>query len=194
VAALAPGAMITVTGPMIIPEMVGPDVRLAGNYFVSATADPTGSATGDTSLGDNALTLVAKPLPVLPDMTKLHTATIPLTLTPACGDTSLNLVGPITFSSQSVANPSTFAGSVTLTDPTAGFSVLYSIGGTVRAVDGVGTAGAIASTFTYSAPGVSGTGTITGAAAGLNFTGGSIAGHQTNLPACTFAGTIDIAR
>jgi hypothetical protein len=55
VSALAPGATITITGPLVIPLMVGPDQRLPGSYFASATADPTGSATGDLSLGDNVL-------------------------------------------------------------------------------------------------------------------------------------------
>jgi hypothetical protein len=55
VSALAPGATITITGPLIVPLMVGPVQRLPGSYFVSATADPTGSSTGDRSLGDNML-------------------------------------------------------------------------------------------------------------------------------------------
>jgi subtilase family serine protease len=195
VAALAPGATTTVTGPLVIPETVGPDVRLAGNYFVSATADPTGAATADTSLGDNVLTLTAKPLPVLPDLTVLHSATAALDLQPACSvpGSHLDLQGPIHITSQSIANPSSFAGSVTLDDPGVGFHVVYSISGTVRALVGA-TAGAIASTFTYSGGGTSGTGTINGAAPGLDFTGGVVTGQQTGLPACTFTGTINIVR
>jgi hypothetical protein len=55
VPALAPGATTTITGPLVVPLMIGPDQRLPGSYFVSATADPTGTATGDLSLGDNVL-------------------------------------------------------------------------------------------------------------------------------------------
>ncbi len=196
VAALAPGAMTTITGPIVIPEGILPAVRLSGNYWVSALADPAGAATGDPSLGDNGLTLVSKPLPVLPDMTKLHSATVALTLQAACGipDNGLDLQGPVNFTSQSVANPSTFSGTVTLSDPSEGFNVAYGVTGTVRAVDSGGTPGAIASTFTYSGGGTSGTGTISGAAAGLDFTGGVINGQQSGFPACNFTGSIDIVR
>jgi subtilase family serine protease len=55
VPALVPGATITITGPLVVPLMVGPDQRLPGSYFVSATADASGTATGDLSLGDNVL-------------------------------------------------------------------------------------------------------------------------------------------
>jgi len=129
-------------------------------------------------------------------MTKLHSATVALTLQPACGipDNGLDLQGPVNFTSQSVANPSTFSGTVTLSDPSEGFNVAYSVTGTVRAVDSGGTPGAIVSTFTYSGGGTSGTGTINGAAAGLDFTGGVINGQQSGFPACNFTGSIDIVR
>jgi subtilase family serine protease len=197
VAALAPGAMVTVTGPIVVPEGVSPDERLAGNYFVSATADPTGSATGDTSLGDNALTTATPKLPVLPDMTKLHNVMIDLLSLPAACQipgNELHLRGTINFTSQSIANPSSFSGSVNLSDPGAEFSAMFTIAGTVRAVDGSRTPGAIASTFTYSGSGTSGRGTISGSAAGLDFSGGVITGHSASVPACTFSGTIDIVR
>ena len=169
VAALAPGASVTVSGPVVIEEVVSGAVRLAGNYFVSALADP-GAATGDSSLGGNAVTLLSKRLAVLPDMARLHTATVGLTREPTCGVTTLNLQGPFSVTNQSVANPSSFAGKVTLDDVGAGVHVVYTVSGTVRAVDGAGTAGAIAWTFTYSGD-ERGTGTITGAAAGLELIG-----------------------
>lgn len=34
VSALAPGAMTTITGPIVVPEGILPAVRLAGNYWV----------------------------------------------------------------------------------------------------------------------------------------------------------------
>ena len=81
-----------------------------------------------------------------------------------------------------------------LADPGAGagFDVVYTIRGTVRALVG-STAGAIASTFTFAGPGRTGTGTINGAAPGLELTG-VIAGQQTGLPGCTFTGTVEIVR
>ncbi len=196
VAALLPNATTTVTAPIVIPEGTAPNVRLAGNYFVSATADPAGTATGDTSLGDNVLTLTSKVLPVLPDLTKLKSATIPLEFQPACliPDNHLDLQGSANFTSQSLGNPSSFSGTVALADPGAGagFDVVYTIRGTVRALVG-STAGAIASTFTFAGPGRTGTGTINGAAPGLELTG-VIAGQQTGLPGCTFTGTVEIVR
>jgi hypothetical protein len=57
----------------------------------------------------------------------------------------------------------------------------------------------VLSTFTYTATvanefASSGSGNINGAAAGLNFNGGAIAGSQAGFPACNFSGTIDIVR
>lgn len=193
VAALAPGASVTVSGPVVIEEVVSGAVRLAGNYFVSALADPSGAATGDASLGGNAVTLLSKRLAVLPDIARLHTATVGLTRDPACGATTLNLQGPFSVTNQNVANPSSFAGKVTLDDVGAGVHVVYTVSGTVRAVDGGGTAGAITWTFTYSGDG-SGSGTITGAAAGLELVGGVISGRRSGVPTCTFSGTFDVAR
>ena len=194
VGALLPNAATTVTAPIVIPEGTAPNVRLAGNYFVSATADPTGAATGDTSLGDNVLTLTTKVLPVLPDMTRLNTATIPLDLQPAClvEGNHLDLQGPVDFTSQSLGNPSSFSGTATLADTGSGFNVVYAIRGTVRAVVG-STAGVVAATFTFAGPGRTGTGTINGSAPGLDLTG-VVAGQQTGLPGCTFTGTVDIVR
>ena len=96
------------------------------------------------------MTLLSKRLAVLPDMARLHTATVGLTRDPTCGATTLNLQGPFSVTNQNVANPSSFAGKVTLDDVGAGVHVVYTVSGTVRAVDGAGTAGAIAWTFTYS--------------------------------------------
>jgi hypothetical protein len=197
---LAAGAQTTVTGPIIVPETVASVVRLAGNYYMSAVADPTGTATRDPSTGDNVLTRTTKKIPVLPDMTKLQTASVDLTLQPACGLTTLALEGPFSVTNQTLANPSNFAGTVVLTDTLgSGFVQRYNVTGTVQAVDIVGTAGKILSSFTYTATiandfASSGSGTINGAAPALNFTGGSITGRQAGLPSCSFAGSIDIVR
>jgi hypothetical protein len=167
---------------------------------MSAVADPTGTATRDPSTGDNVLTRTTKKIPVLPDMTKLQTASVDLTLQPACGLTTLALEGPFSVTNQTLANPSNFAGTVVLTDTLgSGFVQRYTVTGTVQAVDVVGTAGKILSSFTYTATiandfASSGNGTINGAAPALNFTGGSITGQQAGLPSCTFAGSIDIVR
>jgi subtilase family serine protease len=197
---LAAGAQTTVSGPVIVPEGVEPSVRLAGNYYLSALADPSGVATQDPSVGDNARTWTIKKLPVLPDMTKLKSATVNLSLQPACGLTVLNLEGPFNVTNQTLANPSSFAGTGTLTDTLgSGFVQRYNVTGTVQAVDVVGTAGKILSSFTYTATiansfASSGTGSITGAAPALNFTGGAITGQQTGFPSCNFVGTIDVVR
>jgi hypothetical protein len=200
VPSLAPGAQTTVSGPVIVPESVGPDVRLAGNYYLSAVADAAG-VTMDPSTGDNMRTWLTKKVPVLPDMTKLRDATVDITLTPACGVTALTLDGPFTVTNQTLANPSNFAGTVVLTDNvgSSGFVQRYNVTGSVQAVDLGGTAGKILSTFTYTATiandfASSGSGSINGAAPALNFNGGSISGSQTGLPTCTFTGSIDIVR
>jgi subtilase family serine protease len=199
VATLAPGASATVSGPIVVAESVGGSVRLAGNYFVSALADPTGAATGDTSLGDNAM-LASKHLPVVPDVSRLQNVTADLNLQPACGiaGNRLLLTGLFTVTSQSVANPSTFAATATLTDTTVGFSTTYRLSGTVRAVDGFDTPGVIAATFSYTAKSAtgssSGRGVLNAAAAGLDLRDGTLSGTQSGFPACNFAGTIDILR
>jgi subtilase family serine protease len=197
VAGLAPGATATVSGPVVVPESVGGSVRLAGNYFVSALADPTGVATGDTSLGDN-VRLASRQLPVVPEMGKLHDVTARLGLQPACNvaGNTLDLTGRFTVTSQSVANPSTFVATASLADATRGFSTAYRLSGTVRAVDGLGTPGAVVATFTYTATAATGSsrgnGVLNGAAAGLDLMDGTLSGTQSAFPACRFTGTIDI--
>jgi hypothetical protein len=195
---LAPGAQTTISGPIVVPESVSSVVRLAGNYYVSAIADPTG-ATSDPVLGNNALTLLTK-VPVLPDMSKLQNTTVVLSLTDDCGVNNLNLQGPFTATSQTATNPSTFRGTMTLDDTVVGFHQVYNVTGTVRAIDlNDGTAGKVVSSFTYTATinndfASNGSGDINGAAPALNLTGGSISGRQSNLPTCTFVGSIDIDR
>jgi hypothetical protein len=134
-------------------------------------------------------------------MTKLQEATVNISLTPDCGITTLVLDGPFSVTNQTLANPSSFAGTVVLTDNVggSGFVQRYNVTGTVQAVDGLGTAGRILSTFTYTATiandfASSGSGSINGAAPALDFTGGSISGQQTGLPTCSFTGSIDILR
>jgi len=193
---LAPNAQTTISGPIIVPESVSSVVRLAGNYYISAIADPTG-ATSDSVLGNNALTLLTKKVPVLPDMSKLRSTTVALSLT-NCPVNNLNLQGPFATASQTVANPSTFSGTMTLDDTLgSGFHQVYNVTGTVRAIDlGDGTAGKVVSSFTYTATianafNSNGTGSINGAAPALNLAGGSISGQQANST-CTFVGSIDI--
>jgi subtilisin family serine protease/uncharacterized membrane protein len=194
VAALGPGATTTLTGPIVVPEVVGLDVRLAGNYFVSALADPTGAATGDASLADNVL-LAPRRLPVVPDMTKLRSAMVDLNRQPACpiSGNVLRLQGPFMVTSQSVASPSSFAATATLSDGAAP-GVTYRISGKVWAVDPFATAGGIAATFTYAGVGTRGSGTMNGAAPGLDFPDGTLSGVESGLPACNFSGTINVER
>jgi hypothetical protein len=198
VPALAPNAQTTISGPVVVPETVSSVVRLAGNYYMSALADPAG-VTGDPSTANNVLTWTSKKVPVLPDMTKLTDATVNLTLTADCGVTSLLLTGPFNVTSQNTANPSSFAGRLTLDDTSVGFHQVYNVTGTVQSVDIVGTPGKVLSAFTYTATidndfASSGSGSINGAAPALEFTGGSIAGQQTGFPSCNFAGSIDVVR
>ncbi len=197
---LAPNAQTTVSGPVIVPEGTLPDVRLAGNYYMSAIADAAG-VTMDPSTGNNAMTWLTKKIPVLPDMTKLQNAAVNISLTPDCGIATLTLDGPFSVTNQTLANPSNFAGTVVLTDNVggSGFVQRYNVTGNVQAVDVGGTAGRILSSFTYTATiandfASSGSGSINGAAPALNFTGGSISGQQSGLPTCTFTGSIDIVR
>ena len=100
VAALAPGASVTVSGPVVIEEVVSGAVRLAAALFRVSARGCVGAATGDSSLGGSAVTLLSKRLAVLPDNGWLHTATVGLTREPTCGVTTLNLQGPLSVTSQ----------------------------------------------------------------------------------------------
>lgn len=195
---LAPGAQKLVGGPIIVPESVGPDVRPAGNYYLSTVADAAG-VTMDPSPDNNAMTWLARKIAVVPDMTRLRSATVNLTLAPACDVASLALGGPFSVTSQTLANPSSFAATGLLTDTVGGTAQRYSVRGTVQAVDGSGTAGRVQATFTYTATSPNtvaskGSGTLDGAAPALDFPGGTITGQQSGLPGCTFTGSIDIVR
>jgi subtilase family serine protease len=195
---LAPNGTATVSGPVVVPETVVSVVRNAGNYFLSAVADAA-AANVEPDSTNNQFTEPVKKVAVLPDMRKLTTASVDLSLGDACGVTLLGLAGPFTMTSQTVANPSTFSGTVTLADTLgSGFSQVYTVSGTVQAVDVEGTAGKILSSFTYQARvdnafASSGRGSITGAAPGLDFTGGAISGQDT-AGSCTFGGSIDVTR
>jgi hypothetical protein len=75
----------------------------------------------------------------------------------------------------------------------------YNVTGTVQAVDAVGIAGKVQATFSYTAIAgsplpSSGSGAVSGAAPGLDLAAASIGGTQSGLPACTFAGAIDLVR
>ena len=197
---LAAGAQTTVTGPIIVPETVASVVRLAGNYYMSAVADPTGTATRDPSTGDNVLTRTTKKIPVLPDMTKLQTASVDLTLQPACGSHDPGAGRAVQRHEPDAGEPLELR-RYGRADRHAGLRVRAAL---QRDGHGAGrrhrgTAGKILSSFTYTATiandfASSGSGTINGAAPALNFTGGSITGRQAGLPSCTFAGSIDIVR
>jgi len=133
---------------------------------------------------------------VVPDMARLHVVEIlNLSLPPDCGiaGNTLNLQGPFSVSSQSVAALSSFVATSTLDDLAQGFHVTYRITGTVRAVDG-----AVAATFTYAGTyaggATSGSGTINGAAAGVEIENGTLTGRATGIPSCNFAGSVDILR
>jgi subtilisin len=196
VGSIAPGRSVSVSGPIVVQEVVNMVVRLAGNYFVSALADP-GAANVDADPSNNQFTLTAKKVAILPDMKKLTTASVIVTLTD-CEITNLNLLGPFHIVNQTLANPSSFSGTTTLKDLSVGFHQVYNVTGTVQAVDMTGTPGKILSSFTYTATinnafASNGKGNINGAAPGLNFTGGSIAG-QANGGFCLFTGTIDVTR
>jgi subtilisin len=204
VKSIAPNGTVSLGGPIVVPEGSGLDVRNAGNYFLSAIADPTAvnvEPVPDTAR--NRFTEEVKKLPVLPDMRKLTQAAVTLSLDGStCGITSLQLLGPFKITSQTVANPSTFSGKVILTDQLgSGFNQVYNITGTVQAVvveDQGTTEGKVLSAFTYTATidndfASEGRGKIDGAAPGLNFTGGSIAGRDRS-GLCTFTGSIDVTR
>jgi hypothetical protein len=81
---------------------------------------------------------------------------------------------------------------VTLDDVGVPFHVVYSVTGQVTVNPGAAT---VASAFTYSGGGTTGSGNISGSAAGLDLAGGVITGHQLSpASTCSFSGTIDIAR
>jgi len=191
---LAPNGMTTVTAPVAVEEIVDSVVRRAGNYFVSAVADA--AAKNDDPLpNNNSLTGTLK-VAVLPDVKKLKTASVIVTLGGcSVAGTTLNLAGSFTASSQTIANPSTFTATMPLSDLLAGFSQTYTVTGTVEAVDIEGTEGKVKTTFTYSSTGPTGPSTGLGninAAVPERSLAGALTGTDKSDETCTFAGTLAI--
>jgi trimeric autotransporter adhesin len=192
---LAPGASTTVSGPMVVPESVASVVRTAGDYFVSASADPAGAVTSDPTLGNNTLTATVR-MPVLPDVTKLTSASVNITLSncndPFLDGLNLDLTGPFAAASQTTANPSTFAATLQLSDTGIGFSQLYNVNGRVQSVNGQ-----VTSTYSYSSSVdgeqiSSGTGSINAQLPQLNLSGTLTGRDNSSGDTCQFTGTISI--
>jgi subtilase family serine protease len=173
---LAPVTSTTVSGPMIVPETVASVVRQAGDYWVSAIADPTGTATSDPTLTNNVLTATVK-MPVLPDVTKLTSATVVITLSncsdPFYNGLQLNLTGPFAAASQTTANPSTFAATLQLSDTSVDFSQFYNVSGRVQSINGQ-----VTSSYSY-------TSSVDGAQ--ISTGSGNI---NANLPELSLSGTL----
>ena len=182
--------------PVIVQDAVNDIVRLAGKYYISAVADAV-ARNDDDDTGNNRLTELVKKVAILPDVRKLKTASVIVTLG-ACdvAGTQLNLSGPFKATSQTVANPSVFTATMPLVDPSLGFSQTYTVTGRVEAIDVEGTAGKVRSTFTYTSAGPdgpsSGRGDINGAAPARALAG-AITGADTSAgDTCTFSGTVSI--
>ena len=135
-------------------------------------------------------------LAVMPDVTRLKTTAVGITLS-GCSDPMLNgitanLTGFFTAAGQTLANPSLFTATMQLGDPVFKFSQVYKLTGRVASVNGQ-----VTSTFTYasSVNGVqisTGIGTIDAQIPGLSLSG-ALSAHDTSAgDTCQLTGTISI--